>query len=47
MFQLKTWVDKDGELTPKGSKLTSFGLCLSPLFSAPMLDTPVWASRRC
>ena len=45
MFQLKTWVDKDGELTPKGRKLSQvFGLCLSPLFSAPMLDTPVRAS---
>ena len=45
MFQLTTWVDKDGELTPKGRQAKpSFGLCLSPLFSAPMLDTPVRTS---
>ena len=45
MFQLKTWVDKDGELTPKGRKLSQVLVCAYlPLFSAPMLDTPVRAS---
>ena len=45
MFQLKTWVDKDGELTPKGRQVSRMLVCAYlPLFSVPMLDTPVWAS---
>ena len=45
MFRLKTWVDKDGELTPKGRKLSQVLMVGAiSLFSAPVLDTPVRAS---
>ena len=40
MFRLKTWVDKDGELTPKGRKLSrvlvyTYLLCLVLLCWTP------------
>ena len=51
MFRLKTWVDKDGELTPKGRKLSlvlvcAYLLCLVLLCWTPQyglvegVDTP-------
>ena len=40
MFQLKTWVDKDGELTPKGSKLSLVLVCAYLLCLVLLCWTP-------
>ena len=40
MFQLKTWVDKDGELTPKGSKLSRVLVCAYLLCLVLLCWTP-------
>ena len=40
MFQLKTWVDKDGELTPKGRKLSRVLVCASLLCLVLLCWTP-------
>ncbi|MBS4923178.1 MAG: VanZ family protein [Streptococcus salivarius] len=40
MFQLKTWVDKDGELTPKGRKLSRVLVCAYLLCLVLLCWTP-------
>ena len=40
MFQLKTWVDKDGELTPKGRKLSQVLVCAYLLCLVLLCWTP-------
>ena len=40
MFQLKTWVDKDGELTPKGRKVSQVLVCAYLLCLVLLCWTP-------
>ena len=40
MFRLKTWVDKDGELTPKGRKLSRVLVCAYLLCLVLLCWTP-------
>ena len=40
MFQLTTWVDKDGELTPKGRKLSQVLVCAYLLCLVLLCWTP-------